>query len=115
MKQHMQNNLQMLNEGNSEARAISDIVNHRTAMTATNLHEGQEKIDDINEDAYLDAIKITIPIICLSRWYSDMPMQNKSVKLQTAQNILETRIVAGVEMEHDTIKGIVVRVDGHGV
>ncbi len=50
----MQSYFQMSNEDNSQARAMTAIVNHSTAMTATISHE-QEETDEVDEDAYLAA------------------------------------------------------------
>ncbi len=43
MLQHVQSYLQMSNEDNSQARAMTAIVNHSTAMTATISHEQRNR------------------------------------------------------------------------
>jgi hypothetical protein len=112
----------MSNEDNSQARAMTATVNHSTAMTATISHE-QEETDEVDEDAYLAATNTFehLPLWMVERYANatyELETTNKGPLLdaiiRTAQNILTTRIEAGDELKHETIKGIVGHVDGHG-
>ncbi len=78
MRQHVQSYLQMSNENNSQARAMTATVNHSTAMTATISHE-QEETDEVDEDAYLAA---TITLEHLSLWMVER-YANATYELET--------------------------------
>ncbi len=89
-------------------------------MTATISHEQEETVD-VDEDTYLTNTFEKFPLWMLERDANaiyELETTNKGPLLdtiiRTAQNILTTRIEAGDDLKHETIKGIVRHVDGHG-